>query len=109
MFFQLTILRPHPHFTRHVRKKNLQNHLHFTFENLQVRRSAFYRRPTLSGRTTDLYSAVFRQKAADRRRPVHFEERQILSVTKDTKSQHFCRQIKSYYISLNFQAMTRFT
>ena len=36
------ILRPHLHFTHHVRKKkNQQNHPHFTrFENPQVRRSA---------------------------------------------------------------------
>ena len=33
-FFQPMILRPHPH---------------FTFENTQVRRSAFYRRPQLPG------------------------------------------------------------
>jgi len=46
VFFQLIILRPHPHFTRHVRKRNPQNHLHFnTFEYLQARRSAFYQRP----------------------------------------------------------------
>ena len=32
------ILRPHPHFTRHVRKKNPQNHPHFT--RLKIRRSA---------------------------------------------------------------------
>ena len=31
-------LRPHPHFTRHVRKKNPQNHPHFT--RLKIRRSA---------------------------------------------------------------------
>jgi len=38
VFLQLTILRPHPHFTRHVRKKNPQNHPHFT--RLKIRRSA---------------------------------------------------------------------
>jgi len=37
MFFQVIILRPHPHFTRNVRKKNPQNHPHFTFENPQIR------------------------------------------------------------------------
>jgi len=38
VFLQLIILRSHPHFTRHVRKKNLQNHPHFT--RLKIRRSA---------------------------------------------------------------------
>jgi len=37
-FFQVIILRPHPHFTRNVRKKNPQNHPHFT--RLKIRRSA---------------------------------------------------------------------
>ena len=37
-FFQLIVLRLHPRFTRHVRKKNLQNHLHFT--RLKIRKSA---------------------------------------------------------------------
>jgi len=40
------ILRPHPHFTRHVRKKkSAKPSAFYTFENPQVRRSAFYRRP----------------------------------------------------------------
>jgi len=38
VLFQLIILRPHPHFTRHVRKKNPQNHPHFT--RLKIHRSA---------------------------------------------------------------------
>jgi len=38
VFLQLIILRPHPHFTRHVRKKNPQNLPHFT--RLKIRRSA---------------------------------------------------------------------
>ena len=29
VFFKLIILRPHPHFTRHIRKKSQQNHPHF--------------------------------------------------------------------------------
>ena len=37
VFFQLIILRLHRHFTRNVRKKNPQNHPHFTFENPQIR------------------------------------------------------------------------
>ena len=38
VFLQFIILRPHPHFTRHVRKKNPQNHPNFT--RLKIRRSA---------------------------------------------------------------------
>jgi len=38
VFFQVIILRPHPHFTRNVHKKNTQNHPHFTWFN--NRRSA---------------------------------------------------------------------
>jgi len=37
VFFQVIILRPHPHFTRNVRKKNPQKHPHFT--RLKIRRS----------------------------------------------------------------------
>jgi len=32
------MLRPHPHFTRHARKKNPKNHRHFT--RLKIRKSA---------------------------------------------------------------------
>ena len=38
VFLQLIILRPQPYFTSHVRKKNPQNHPHFT--RLTIRRSA---------------------------------------------------------------------
>jgi len=38
VFLQLIILRPHPHFTSHVRKNDPQNHPHFT--HLKIRRSA---------------------------------------------------------------------
>jgi len=38
VFLQLIILHPHPHFTRHVRKKDPQKHPHFT--RLKIRRSA---------------------------------------------------------------------
>ena len=47
VFFQLIILRPHPHFTRHDRKKSAKPSAFYTFENPIVRRSAFYRRPTV--------------------------------------------------------------
>ena len=41
VFLQLIILRPHPHFTRHVRKKkSAKPSAFYTFENPQVRRSA---------------------------------------------------------------------
>jgi len=42
-FFQLITLCPHPHFTRHVCKKSA----FYMFENFQVRRSTYYRRPFL--------------------------------------------------------------
>jgi len=35
---QVIILRPHPHYTRNVRKKNSENHPRFT--HLKIRRSA---------------------------------------------------------------------
>jgi len=38
VFLRLIILRPHPHFTRHVRKNDPQNHPHFT--HLKIRMSA---------------------------------------------------------------------
>jgi len=50
-FFQLIILRLHPHFTRHIRKKIRKTIciLHvWKSASPQIRRSAFYRRPTLS-------------------------------------------------------------
>jgi len=37
VFLRLIILRPHLHFTRHVHKKNLQNHPHIT--RLKIRKS----------------------------------------------------------------------
>ena len=40
VFLQLIILRPHPHFTRHVRKKSAKPSAFYTIENPQVRRSA---------------------------------------------------------------------
>jgi len=54
VFLQLIILRPHPHFTRHVRKKNPQNHLHFT--RLKIRKSAFYQRPLVLVSTDNNFS-----------------------------------------------------
>jgi len=40
VFFQLIILRPHPHFTNHVRKnKSSKPSAFYTFENPQARRS----------------------------------------------------------------------
>jgi len=41
MFFQLILLRPHPHFSIHVcQKKSAKPSAFYTFENPQVRRSA---------------------------------------------------------------------
>jgi len=45
VFLQLILLRPHPDFTRHVRKKIAKPSAFYTFKNPQVCRSAFYRRP----------------------------------------------------------------
>ena len=53
VFLQLMILRPHPHFTRHVRKKkSAKPSAFYTFENPQIRKSAFYRRPKKEARST---------------------------------------------------------
>jgi len=40
------LMRPHPHFTHHIRKKNPQKHPHFT--RLKICTSAFYRQPCIS-------------------------------------------------------------
>ena len=37
VFLQLVILRPHPHFTRHFRKKSAKPSAFYTFENPQIR------------------------------------------------------------------------
>ena len=48
VFLQLVILRPHPHFTRHVRKKSAKPSASYTVKNPEVCRSAFYRRPPIT-------------------------------------------------------------
>jgi len=45
VFLQLIILRPRPHFTRHVRIKIAKPSAFYTFENPQIRKSAFYLSP----------------------------------------------------------------
>ena len=61
VFFQLIILCPHPHFTHHIHKKNLQNHPHFT--RFKIRRSADPQIRILPEASMDL---IFAQASIDR-------------------------------------------
>ena len=63
VFLQLIILRPHPHFTVTSAKKSAKPSAFYTFENLQVRRSAFYHRPP--GQATDTGRHTARPSVAD--------------------------------------------